>query len=211
MHEHNLDRIRDDLKVMQQAMGGPAYGPMDARFLVAESLAAVSLAICLWLGADTGWPLLLSGMPLIVVTLAYLGYFVAKSLPDSDVSVVRRKEYRTSLLIVAPVALVALVARQWAFQAGMTYLQFGGAICVVMGSAFVLLSATNSTHNRYPRWMWCCLGIPLVLCGLIIPFCTKTQAWISVSIMGAAAAASIAVLIHKDLAQRTNETSNAAD
>ena len=201
MQDPTVDRIREDLEVVQKAMGGPAYGTMDVRFLAAESLAAVILAVCLALGADTGWRLFLSGLPLIVVSLVYLGYFAAKSRQDSDVSVVRRTEYRTSLLIIVPVALVAVVARQWAFQAGMTHLQFGGAICVVMGSVFVLMSAINLTHRRYPRSMWYCLGIPLFLCGLIVPFCTKTQAWIAISIMGAIATASIALLIHKDLSQ----------
>ena len=211
MQEPDLDRIREDLSAMQEVIGDVGYGTIDARFFAGESFAAVILALCLALGADAGWPLFLSGLPLILVSVIHLGFVAAKSRDASDVSAAQRKDYRKSLLIIVPAALVALAARKWAFQAGMSYLQFGGAIGVVTGCAFVLMSATNSTHGRYPQWMWHCLGLPLIVCGLIVPFCTKTQAWITLSVTGAVVAALFAFLIHRDLVQEHNRTPHAAD
>ena len=211
MQDHRLDRIRNDLNVIHDALGGPTYSAGDVRFLAAISLAAAALAIGIALGADAGWRLGLAGLPLMMIVVAYTTYAAIRSRNGSNASAVQRKEYRTSLLVIVPAAVAAYAAKKWAIHAGMSQLQFAGALAMVTGALLVLLSATNSTHRRYPKALWYCLGVPLIVCGLILPACSLVQAWIAVATMGSVIAGALSWLYYRDLAERNRGQSHAAN
>jgi hypothetical protein len=211
MQNQSLDRIRNDLDVIHDALGGPTYGPADVQFLAAISLAAAACAIGIALGADAGWRLGLAGLPLVVIGVAYATYSAIKSRNDSNATSIQRKEYRTSLLVIVPAAIAAYAAKEWAIHAGMSQLQFAGALAMVTGALLVVLSATNSTHRRYPTAMWYCVGVPLIVCGLILPACSLVQAWIAVATMGSVIAGALSWLYQRDLTQRNRGQSHAAN
>ncbi|MHC4092512.1 MAG: hypothetical protein ACYSVY_19945 [Planctomycetota bacterium] len=211
MQQNTLDRVREDLATMNAAMGGLPFGSADVRAYVALAVASGVFAVSHALGADRGWPLFLSGLPVILAFMAYLGYLAVRSRRRSPVDITRRKEYRKTLLILLPVALAALAGRYWAARAGMSHLQFGGAILVVTGCVFAIIAMTSPWPARYPRSYWLAAGLPLIASGLWVPFCTRTQALSAAGCMAVALFGLLAIVMHYHLRRQDERVSNAAD
>ena len=194
---------------MKAAMGGLVYGSADVMFFVALSVASGIFAVSQALGAQSGWPLRLSVLPVILVVVAYLGYLAAKSRLNSDVNVTRRKEYRMSLITLLPVVLVVLALRHWADRAGMSYLQFGGAIGVVMGCSLVMIGVSQLRPSKYPRSYWLASGFPMIAGGLVYPFCTRAQGTIAVSCMATLFFGLLAIVMYRHLRQQSERAPDA--
>lgn len=194
---------------MNAAMGGPVFGSADVRFLIALSIASGIFAVSHALGAHSGWPLWLSRLPAILVVIAYMGYIAVKSRWNSKVNMTRRNEYRTALLTLLPVVLVTLAARHWASRAGISQLQFGGAIGVVMGFTIVMMGLTNVRPTRYPRSLHFAAGLPTIAGGLLYPFCSRTHGTIVVSCMGVVVFGLVAMAMQHHLHREAERTSDA--
>ncbi len=212
MQENTLDRVREDLATMNAAIGKELpFGSADVRFYVALAVASGVFAVSHALGANRGWPLFLAGLPVILAFMAYFGYLAVRSRRRSQVGVVRRKEYRNTLLVSLLVALAALAGKHWVARAGMSHIQFAGASLVVIGCVFVIIAMTNPWAARYPRSYWLFAGLPLIPSGLWIPFCTHTQALSAVGCMGAVMCGFLAIVMHYYLRQQDERMSDAAD
>lgn len=212
MQQYSLDRVREDLATMNAAVGkGLPFGPADVCLYVAIAAASGVFAVSHALGAHRGWPLFLSGLPVMLAVLAYLGHLAVKCRRRSPVDVTRRKEYRKTLLILPPVVLAALAGRHWAAHAGMSHLQFGGAILVVTGCVFAIIAMTSPWPARYPRSYWLAAGLPLIAGGLCAPFCTHTQALSVAGFMAVALFGLPAIAMHYHLRRQDERASNAAD
>ena len=140
-----------------------------------------------------------------------MGYIAVKSSWNSEVNLTRRNEYRMALVTLLPVVLVTLAARHWAARAGISHLQFGGAIGVVMGFTIVMMGLTNVRPTRYPRSFYFAAGLPTIAAGLLYPFCSRTHGTIVVSCMGAVVFGLLAIVTHWHLRQQSERTTDAAD
>ena len=148
---------------------------------------------------------------MILAFLAWLGHLATKSRRKSCVNQTRRKEYRYALLVAPLVVLVALSGMFWFADAGITPIQFAGVSLVMVGTAFVIIAITNHRPAKYPRSYWLVAGLPLILTGPWIPFCTHAQAVIACSCMGAVMCGLIAVVLHIQLRRQVEGPSHAAD
>lgn len=212
MQDNTLDRVREDLATMNAAMGKELpFGSADVRFYVAMAVASGVFAVSHALGAHYGWPLFLSALPVVLAFMAYLGYLAVKSRRRSPVDVTRRREYRKTLLILVPVALAALAARHWAARAGMSHLQFGGAMLVTTGCVFAIIAMTSPRPARYPRSYWLAAGLPLIAGGLWSPFCARTQALFAAGCVAVALFGLLATVMHYHLRRQDERVSDAPD
>lgn len=211
MEQQGLDRVRADLATMKVALGGPAFGSVDVGFFVAFSLAAGLFAVSQAAGANAGWALWLSRAPAILVFVVYMGYIAVRSRRNSPLNVTHRHEYRTTLLILPPIVAAALWARRWSASAGMTHLQFGGVLLVVVGCGLIVMGATNVRPSRYSRAYLLAAGLPMIAAGLICPFCTQSQGTLVVSCLAAVVFAAEAFVIQHDLRRQNEEAADAAD
>ena len=212
MQQNTLDRVREDLATINAALGKEVpFGAAHVRFYMVLAVASGVFAVGHALGAQRGWPLFLSGLPVILAFMAYLGYLAAKSRRTSPVNLTRRKEYRTTLLIMVPIVLAALAGRYWAAYAGMSNLQFGGSFSVVVGCVFVTIAMTSPPMARYPRSYWLAAGFPLIAAGAWWPFCTQAQALFAAGCMGVALFGLLAVVMHSHLRRQDQRAANATD
>jgi len=212
MQEETIDRVRKDLATINAVIGKELpFGAADVWMYGLIAAASGVFAVCHALGAQRGWLLFLSGLPVIVAFTSYLGYLVAKSRHTSQVNLTRRKEYRTTLLILLPVVLAALAGKFWAASAGMSHLQFGGSLLVVLGFVFVMVSLVSSRTTRYPRSYWVAGGMPLIASGAWIPFCTQTQALFVAGCMGGTLFGLLATVMHCHLRRQERGTCDATD
>ncbi len=212
MRQNTLDRVREDLATINAAMGnGLPFGSADVRFHVALAGASGVFSVGHAVGAHRGWPLLLAGLPAMLAFVAYLGFMAVKSQRRSALNVARRKDYRTTLLILAPVALAAAAGRYWAARAGMSHLQFGGAILVVGGFVFAMMAATSPRAGGYPRSYWLGAGVPLIAAGVWLPFCTRTQGLFAVGCMATAAFGLLAIVMSYHLRREDQRECDGTD
>lgn len=209
MQEESLDRVRDDLTTIRAAIGGPAFGATDVAFFAGLSIACGVFSAAYFSGAQAGWPFWVSAAPAVVVFVGYLGFLTANSRRGSGVEAARRREYHTSLLVLLPVVIAAPGLRYWADQAGMTRLQLGGVICIVVGCAVVLFAVSQGATTRYPRSYYLAGGSPLIVCGLLFPFCSQAQAMMLVGAMGAAIFGLLAIAMHLHLRGKAEEATDA--
>jgi len=196
---------------MKAAMGGPEFESADVHFLIALLIASGIFAVSHALGAHSGWPLWLSKLPATLVVIAYMGYIAVKSRWNSKVNLTQRNEYRMAFLTLLPVVLVTLAARHWAARAGISHLQFGGAIGVVMGLTIVMMGLTNMRPTRYPRSFNFAAGLPMIAGGLLYPFCSRTQGTIVISCMGVVVFGLVAMAMQHHLHREAERTTDAAD
>jgi hypothetical protein len=212
MQANALDRVREDLATINAAMGRELpFGTGDVRFYTALAATSGLFAISHTLGAQHGWQLLFAGLPVMLTFMAYLAYLARNSHHRASVELTRRKEYRKTLQILLPIVLAALVGRFWAARAGMSHLQFGGAILVVTGIIFATIGAYGPRPARYPRSYWFACAMPLIVCGLWIPFCTHSQALFAVSCMGAALFGTVGAVMQYHVRRQSARTSDGAD
>ena len=210
MQENTLDRVREDLATMTAAMGrGLPFGATDVRFHAALAGASGVFAASHALGAQRGGSLLLAGLPAVLIFVAYLGYMAVKQ--RSLVNVTRRKDYRTTLLVLAPVAAAAAIGRYWAASAGMSHLQFGGALLVVMGCSLIIIAITSPRPAGHPRSYWLGAGAPLIAAGAWLPFCTRAQGVFAIGCMSTAAFGLLAGIMHYHVRRQDQGASHATD
>jgi hypothetical protein len=199
MNHPQLERLQNDLATVKLAMGGLAYGPTDVRFFLAGAAAAGVFALSHFLGAQSGWPLALAALPVAAVATAYVCCLAASSVGKTSTTAENRREHRLSLVLSVVAAAAAIGAKRWAALAGMSHLQFGGALAVIAGAVFLIIGALNPAPHRHPRTMWWALGVPLIAAGLAVPFVTATQAITIVGALGAAIFALCAAALHVEL------------
>ena len=210
MQENTLDRVREDLATMNAAMGTALpFGAADVRFHVALAGARGVFAAGHALGAQRGASLLLAGLPAILILLAYLGYIAVRQ--RSLVNVARRKDYRTTLLILAPVVAAAVLGVYWAASAGMSHLQFFGALFAGMGCSSIIIAITGPWPAGYPRSYWLGAGVPLIAAGVWLPFCTYTQSVFALGCTLTAVPGLMAGIMHYHLRRQDQGASHATD
>jgi hypothetical protein len=203
MNSEHLERVRNDLATVKSAMSGLVFGPSDVWFYVAGAVAAGVFATCHALGAQSGWPLVAAMLPVVLVAVAYFGHMARHSGLVTRVGGDRGQEYRRTLILIPATLIVSVAARKWATMAGMTHLQFGGALAVVAGLGLLAASFFNPAPRKYPRSTFWAVGAPLVAGGLVFPFCTETQAITAVSVMGAAMCGLFAAALAFELRRRS--------
>lgn len=212
MQENTLDRVRKDLATINAAMGKELpFGAAEVRLHIAIAVAFVVFGVSHALGAHRGWPLFLSGLPLILAFTACMGYYAVKARRRSTVNVTRRKAYRTELLIALPVVLAALAGKHWAARAGLSHLQFGGVLLAVIGCVYLIVTIISPRPAKHPRSFFLVVGLPMIVTGLWIPFCTHTQAVVAGCCMGAAILGLTAIVMHYHLCRQDERLSDAAD
>jgi len=212
MQRNTLDRVREDLATMEAAIGKRLpFGSADVGFYVALAVGSGVFAVSHALGANRGWLLFLSALPVMLAFAAYVGYLAVRSRGRSPADATRRKEYRNTLLVLFGVMLAALAGKYWADRAGMSPLQFGGVLLVVTGSVFLIVAMAGPRPARCPRSYWLAGGVPLIAAGLWIPFCTHAQALSVAGCMGVALFGPLAIVMHCHLRRQDRRVSHAAD
>jgi hypothetical protein len=164
MADADLQRVRDDLSSLRQAAGlDLPFGWEDVRLA--------------WLVAGTGgvavlWTLLVPGRPpnfgLIPLLLVAIGGVVRlriKYRQSSGRSRARRGEYTLGLVLAGVMVVLMLIYRIWAVRLGMPFRNVQAIAIFFAGLAVAVLALTH-------RWRMAnlALAVPLVMCGLALPF-----------------------------------------
>ena len=165
-NDGDLERLKADLGTLRQAAGlEPPFGREEiwAHLAVAAS-GAVALV---WALLPTGWPAHWGTVPLILVCVGYVSWMRTKYRRGSGRSPARRREYTSEIVGMFVVGALALVYRLWAAKLGISTTIAGSAAFFVLGLA--LLIPVLRDRNRLPDLG---VAVPLMVCGLVIPFCS---------------------------------------
>jgi len=163
--ESDVQRLRADLGALRQAAGlEPPFGREDIRAHLA--VAASGAVALVWALLPTGLPAHWGTVPLILVCIGYVTWMRTKYRRSSGRSPVRRREYTSGIVGMLVVGALALVYRLWAGKLGISTAIAGSAAFFVLGLA--LLIPVLRDRNRLPDLG---VAVPLMVCGLVIPFC----------------------------------------
>ncbi len=163
MSQTEMDRVRDDLATMKQAVGAELpFGWEDVRASLA--LTVVGLMAMGW----SLWPHDLSdqwGMiPLLLFVVGYTLRLRVKYRRGTGRSSGRRREYTFGLVGAMVAGGLALVYRRWATELDVPLPFAGGACLFVLGCSGVLAVLKDSRKAYWLGW-----AIAFMLCGLAIP------------------------------------------
>jgi len=171
--ESDVQRLRADLGVLRQAAGlEPPFGREDVRAHLA--VAAGGAVALVWALLPTGLPAQWGTVPLILVCVGYVTWMRTKYRRGSGRSPMRRREYTSGIVGMLVVGALALVYRLWAGKLGISTTIAGSAAFFVLGLA--LLIPVLRDRNRLPDLG---VAVPLMVCGLVIPFCAVSL-WVVV-------------------------------
>jgi hypothetical protein len=163
--ESDVQRLRADLGALRQAAGlEPPFGREDIRAHLA--VAAGGAVALVWALLPTGLPVHWGTVPLILVCIGYVTWMRTKYRRSSGRSPMRRREYTSGIVGMFVVGALALVYRLWATKLGISTTIAGSAAFFVLGLA--LLIPVLRDRNRLPDLG---VAVPLMVCGLVIPFC----------------------------------------
>lgn len=171
--EHDVERLKTDLSTLRQAAGlEPPFGREDVRAHLA--VAASGVVALVWALLPTGLPAHWGTVPLILVCIGYVTWMRTKYRRSSGRSPMRRREYTSEIIGMFVVGALALVYRFWSGKLGISTTIAGSAAFFVLGLA--LLIPVLRDRNRLPDLG---VAVPLMVCGLIIPFC-PVSLWVVV-------------------------------
>jgi len=163
--ESDVERMKADLGVLRQAAGlEPPFGREDVRAHLA--VAAGGAVALVWALLPTGLPAQWGTVPLILVGVGYVTWMRTKYRRSSGRSPVRRREYTSEIVGIFVLGAFALVYRLWAGKLGISTTIAGSAGMFVFGLA--MLIPVLRDRNRLPDLG---VAVPLMVCGLVIPFC----------------------------------------
>lgn len=163
--EFDVERLKADLSTLRQAAGlEPPFGREDVRAHLA--VAASGAVALVWALLPTGLPAQWGTVPLILVGVGYVTWMRTKYRRNSGRSPTRRREYTSEIVGMFVVAALALVYRLWAGKLGISTTIAGSAGMFVFGLA--MLIPVLRDRNRLPDLG---VAVPLMVCGLVIPFC----------------------------------------
>jgi len=163
--EFDVERLKADLNTLKQAAGlEPPFGRED---VLAHLAVAASGAVALvWALLSTGLPAHWGTIPLLLVCIGYVTWMRTKYRRSSGRSPMRRREYTSEIVGMFVVAALALVYRFWSGKLGISTTIAGSAAFFVLGLA--LLIPVLRDRSRLPDLG---VAVPLMVCGLVIPFC----------------------------------------
>ena len=171
--ELDVERLKADLSTLRQAAGlEPPFGREDVRAHLA--VAASGAVALVWALLPTGLPAQWGTVPLILVGVGYVTWMRTKYRRRSGRSPMRRREYTSEIVGMFVVGALALVYRFWAEKLGISTTIAGSAGMFVFGLA--MLIPVLRDRNRLPDLG---LAVPLMVCGLVIPFC-PVSLWVVV-------------------------------
>lgn len=161
----SIERLEADLGTLRQAVGlAPPFGREEIwAHLVFAACGAVTLV---WALLPTGLPAQWGAVPLILCVVGYVTWMRARYRHDSGRSPMRRHEYTSGMAAGVVVVASAVIYRVWATRLGLSLTIMGSAAMFFFGLALLVVLLRD--RNRLPD-----LGIalPLMACGLLIPFC----------------------------------------
>jgi hypothetical protein len=163
--DQDIGRLREELETLRQAAGlEPPFGREDVRAHLA--VAASGVVALVWALLPTGLPAHWGTVPLILVAVGYVTWMRTKYRRSSGRSPMRRREYTSEIVGMFVVGALALVYRLWAGKLGISTTIAGSAAFFVLGLA--LLIPVLRDRHRLPDLG---VAVPLMVCGLVIPFC----------------------------------------
>ncbi|MDO8629847.1 MAG: hypothetical protein Q7R41_05090 [Phycisphaerales bacterium] len=163
--DQDLGRLKADLGTLRQAAGlEPPWGREDIRAHLA--VAAGGAVALVWALLPTGLPAHWGTVPLILICIGYVTWMRTKYRRGSGRSPMRRREYTSEIVGMFVVGALAFVYRLWAAKLGISTTIAGSAAFFVLGLA--LLIPVLRDRNRLPDLG---VAVPLMVCGLVIPFC----------------------------------------
>ena len=163
--ESDVERMKADLGVLRQAAGlEPPFGREDVRAHLA--VAASGAVALVWALLLTGLPAQWGAVPLVLIVVGYVTWMRTKYRRRSGRSPMRRREYTSEIVGIFVLGAFALVYRLWAGKLGISTTIAGSAGMFVFGLA--MLIPVLRDRNRLPDLG---VAVPLMVCGLVIPFC----------------------------------------
>lgn len=163
MSQTEMDRVRDDLATMKQAVGVELpFGWEDVRASFALTVAGLmAMGWSLWPHElPDQWGMI----PLLLFAVGYTWRLRVKYRRGTGRSSVRRREYTFGLVGAMVAGGFALVYRRWATELGIPLPFASGACLFLLGGAGVLAVLKDSRRAYWLGW-----AIPFMLCGLAIP------------------------------------------
>jgi hypothetical protein len=164
--DRDLERLRSDLGAIRQAAGlEPPFGREDVWAHLA--FAASGAVGMVWALLPTGLPAQWGAVPLIVVGVGYVTWMRTRYRRGSGRSPTRRREYTSEIIAMFVVGALALAYRLWAGKLGISTIVAGSAGMFLFG--LVMLIPVLRDRNRLPDLG---IAVPLIACGLAMPFCS---------------------------------------
>lgn len=163
----DLVRLKTDMTILRKAAGlDPIFDWEQIWFNLA--FAAGGAVACLWaLLQPFDLPAQWGSVPLILVVVGYLLWMRFKYRSHSGRSPTKRRDYTSEIVCMVVIGLLALIYRFWTQKLLISTTIMGSAALFIIGIA--LLIPFLRDLNRFTV-----LGhaIPLMVCGLIMPFCS---------------------------------------
>lgn len=173
MEQSDLQRLKDDMAAIEQATGlGPPVGREDV--WASLGIAGGGLLAVAWALLPHGLPNQWGMIPVILLVAGYLIRMRVRYRRNTGRSPIRRREYTAGLIGMVVVGGLALVYRLWATKLGISLSIAGSAALFLLGMSLVI--AVLRDRSRLPDLG---LAVPLMVCGLAIPFCSVSL-WIPV-------------------------------
>lgn len=181
-----IARLRSDIATIRSAIDDSLpFTRTDIRFywvFVAAFGVCMAIEVLGWTKGMSRW---LAVMPLVIPTLAYLGYLWRKSLATSQTRPVVKKEYRFAI-IGGPLLLAGLLLlRKWAASLSISEHVFNGIGLSMVGLLIFIASFFSfSSACRYRRISMRYLGIMTGLTGLAVPYIRPESIYLAACVFG---------------------------
>ena len=177
MTSAELDRVRKDLEVMNQAAGTELpFDKADLKWGWIDGLIFVPLAIWAWLGPGTYMTLAIVLSLLGTLPGAWSIWRKHRLQRDRHPSP-WREQRRKTLISVCAVPIAYLIA-VWAIANGTPPNTMVGLLLAVGGSVYTIAGLVSSRRRYYLG-----IGIAAIACGLAMPGATDRQVGLAMALM----------------------------
>ena len=188
MTDAELDRVRRDLEIMQDAVGTELpFGRKEILKTFLSGLWAVPLAIWATLGPGTYISL---AIVLTLVAMVLVGSATgAKSRRQRFQEPRRWREFRYEMLVPLALAPFVLFGFYWAVANGTPPKTMMGVVLFVAGVALCFIAGFSRARRSYFG-----MGVATMTCGVVMPWCSERQIGLALAllfIVGASAEAAI--------------------
>ena len=177
MNDEQVERVRKDLEAMKQAAGTELpFGREDLKWGWFTALVFVPLAVWSLLGPGTYMSLAIV-LSLLAVLPAELA-FARKHRQQRNRHPSRWRETRLKTLVELGAAPLVLLISVWAIANGTPVITMVGLVLAVGGG---VLTFTGIFCRR--RLAYVGLGITMIPCGMVMPWCTDQQFGLAFALM----------------------------
>ena len=206
MSQADLRRVQTDLASMQQVLGLRSMATKaDVRLFAILAAASGLLALFRWPGSPVSVPFPWAAAPIYVAIALWMGFAIIKSrtLPPREEP--RKRDYRTSLIMIGWTLILTLAYLAWSRRAGIGATQAPAAMFTLFGLSLIAWPLVTPPPHRYTLPYCWAAGIPFTIFGLTFPFIANDYRHVAIGLMGFFGAGASALVLARQIRQQAAE------